>query len=76
MLDTFAMYLDIPRSQQQKALEKFANQAQRIKENYWKYWLDHHPTPSWMVVVESLWILEEYDILERVWKDFYMKGQT
>ena len=43
------------------------------KQAYWEYWLTHHPSPSWLVVANALYMVNEYGALE-VSQKTYLKG--
>ena len=73
-VDGLATYLDIPSSKQDEFLSKHKNGETR-KHSQLEYWLDNHPVPSWIVIVDSLWMAGEYKALEQVLERFYLKGQ-
>ena len=43
------------------------------KQAYWEYWLTHHQSPSWLVVANALYMVNEYGALE-VSQKTYLKG--
>ena len=72
-VDGLATYFDIPSSKQDEFLSKLKNTDTR-KHSHLAYWLDNHPVPSWIIIVDSLWMAGEYKAHEQVLERFYLKG--
>ena len=45
------------------------------KQAYWQYWLTHHPSPSWLVVADALYMQYEHGAL-KVLQKMYLKGKS
>ena len=68
-----AILLDIPYSKYDTIIRQYNSDSQR-KEAMWKYWLTHHPCPSWRIVADALYTGYEHEILD-VLQKMYLKGE-
>ena len=66
-------YLHIPVSRQSEIQRQYSSITQRRQE-YCRYWLTYHPSPSWLVVANALYMKDECGALE-VLQKFYLKGE-
>ena len=66
-------WLHIPESKQKELRQQYPVVAQR-KRVYSAYYLAHHPGPSWRIIANALWWIEELGALEVVQK-LYLKGE-
>ena len=71
-MDSVAIWLHIPDSKQWEMEQQYRSVPQR-KQAYSEYWLTHHPSPSWLVVADALYMWEEHEALE-VLQKMYLKG--
>ena len=65
-------YLQVPKSLK-KEIYKLTSDPMEQKKIYLKRWLSDHPAPSWVLVAEALYKVEEHDVLELV-KNRYITG--
>ena len=68
-----AFFLHIPDSKEGEIQNRSISASQRCQE-YSRHWLSHHPSPSWLVVANALYIIGEHGALE-VLQKFYLKGE-
>ena len=66
-------YLHIPFSKQSEIQSQYSSITQHRQE-YCRYWLTYHPSPSWLVVANALYMTDEHGALE-VLQKFYLKGE-
>lgn len=66
-------YLHIPLSKRVEIKRQYSSASQRRQE-YSRYWLAHHPCPSWLGVADALYMSREHGALE-VLQRFYLKGE-
>ena len=72
-LDRLALWLHIPESKQWEMDQQYRSVPQR-KQAYWEYWLADHPSPSWLVIADALYMAYEHGALE-VLQKMYLKGK-
>ena len=72
-MDTVAAWLQIPYSKRREIQQQYDSDPHR-KQAYIDYWLAHHPCPSWKVIANSVWEMDELGALEVVEK-LYFKGK-
>ena len=67
------LFLHIPDSKRSEIQEQYSSISQRRQE-YCRYWLTQHPSPSWLVVANALYMTGEHGALE-VLQKLYLKGE-
>ena len=73
VLDIMADFLHIPDNKQVEIRRQYSNISQQ-KQEYWQYFLSQHPTPSWLIVADALYLTGEHGALE-VLRKLYLKGR-
>ena len=68
-----AYYLHIPSSKQSEIHSQY-NSVPQQRQEYSRYWITHHPSPSWLVVANAVHMTGECVALE-VLQKFYLKGE-
>ena len=68
-----AIWLNIPPSKRQKIKRQYRTNHDRGCQ-YSDYFLIEHPSPSWTVVCDALWIAQEHETLQLV-QSLYLKGR-
>ena len=71
-MDLFLSYLHIPSSKQRQLQQQY--DRGQVNTACADYIIDHHPSPSWMIVANALWFWGEAGALEMVQK-LYLKGE-
>ena len=65
------LHLQVPFHVEQEIRQQTTDATEQ-KQKLLKRWLSDHPTPSWELVTEALYQMEEHDILKEV-KEFIQK---
>ena len=65
--------LHIPGSKRREMEQQYRSVPQR-KQAHWEWWLTHHPSPTWVLVANALYMLDEHGALE-VLQKMYLKGK-
>ena len=66
-------WLHIPHSKQVEMNKQYGG-VSKCKQAYCEYWLTHHPSPSWLVVANALYVRKEHEALA-VLQKLYLKGK-
>ena len=68
-----AIWIGIPINKTLELLRQHPTTDQH-KQAYWDYWLHHHPSPSWRILADTLYVCREHGALE-VLQMNYLKGE-
>ena len=71
-MDAVLFYLHIPSSKPLQLQQQY--DSGQVNTACADYIIDHHPSPSWTVVANALWLFQEAGALEMVQK-LYLKGE-
>ena len=73
-MDRVTEWLDIPRSKSSEIASTLPNIADRRPELS-RYYITHHPTPTWLQVADAMWVMQQDTVLSKV-NSLYLRGKT